>query len=240
MFGVHGNIMRLCPNETRSQTYLWCGLAGGISGLAQSLISCPMELVKTRAQLSRQPVTHCLRNILHHEGGTRALFRGLGITVARDCPAIATYFCTYEMLIDYLRPPIRSLPSTFELLLAGGTAGAVSWFVIYPLDVIKSRIQATEGKQPCSTIECIRQVIHQDGLRAFMRGCSPTMIRAFPTNATTFAVVTWTLYLYESVCHKPSSLPVGSSVYDDHHCESNGSGHSFNTSVGSSSGQILK
>ena len=82
------------------------------------------------------------------------------------------------------------------LLFAGGTAGAVSWLVIYPLDVIKSRIQA--GNNYNSMRQCVKHSLSEEGVGVFVRGVAPTLVRAFPTNAATFAVVTWTLWTYES------------------------------------------
>lgn len=197
VFGVHGSIMRLCPNETHQQRLKWSGIAGSCAGITQSLISSPIELVKTRAQLSSFTVLQCCKHILNTEGGFRGLYRGFGITLARDCPGFATYFYAYEYLIHQLRGPHRKVPTTMDMLLAGGTAGAISWLVIYPLDVIKSRLQAS--MQYASVKHCVRDMVQQEGLGALMRGCGPTLMRAFPTNAATFAVVTWTLYYYETI-----------------------------------------
>lgn len=196
VFGVHGSVMRRCPNESRNQFYLWNGLAGLMSGFAQSLVSCPMEMVKTRAQLSSLSPRECIRRICAQEGGRRALFKGFGVTLWRDCPAFAIYFASYEWMLDYYRRRSSlNRITTLDLLMAGGTAGALSWFVIYPVDVIKSRMQASTD--PLSTRQCVRIAWQDGGIKVFMRGCSPTLLRAFPTNAATFAMVTWTLYTYE-------------------------------------------
>ncbi len=231
---------------SRAQAYTWCGLAGAFAGFVQSVITGPMELVKTRSQLTQRPVGECLRRIVATEGGPRALFRGLGVTVARDTPGLATYFVTYEMLMDYLReraeaarqqellkrrrrktannftentelkentseiapppppppPPllVSPYPSTLAVLFAGGTAGMLSWLIVYPLDVIKSRLQA--DARFASSRQVVLETYRTEGLAVFMRGCSPTLLRAFPTNAATFAVVTWTLYSYEMYCNR--------------------------------------
>ena len=190
--------MRFCPNENKSQTIIWCTWAGFASGMAQSIISCPMELVKTRSQLQGTKVFQVTKNILRQEGGFRALYRGFTLTTLRDCPAFAVYFASYELLLDLLRHESGKddeLPSTWSLLLSGGLAGAISWLAIYPLDVIKSRVQADQ-KYPNMRV-CLRDMIKNEGFSVLMRGMSPTMLRAFPTNAATFAVVTWTLYTYE-------------------------------------------
>lgn len=235
--------MRLAPMPTdgrrsKTQTYTWCALAGAVSGFVQSIITGPMELVKTRSQLTQQPVTTCFRQILAQEGGLRGLFRGLGVTFARDTPGLATYFLTYEMLMDYLRerrqtvsfassasgsaclgfidpPPDTQLyPSTLAVLFAGGVAGMLSWLIVYPLDVIKSRLQA--DTRYASSAQVVLETYKKEGLSVFMRGCSPTLLRAFPTNAATFAVVSWTLYSYETFYRQADrpTLPANGEILD--------------------------
>ena len=60
------------------------------------------------------------------------------------------------------------------------------WAVIYPIDMIKSRIQtdgfsAADGQKYKSTLDCVRTVWRTEGLPAFMRGLGPTLIRyVFP------------------------------------------------------------
>jgi len=192
VFGVYGSLMRLRPGEP---TLLWQATAGSIAGISQSVITCPMELIKTRAQLTSSSVLSCFRKIIRTEGGSRALYRGLVATVARDAPAFATYFSCYELILSLTKTSSSHPPSTLNLLLSGGTAGAMSWLVVYPLDVIKSRIQADTRYK--SIRHCVRQSLTEEGLQVFVRGVAPTLVRAFPTNAATFAVVTWTLYTYE-------------------------------------------
>ena len=83
-------------------------------------------------------------------------------------------------------PPIR--PSTTTVLLSGGFAGAMSWTVIYPMDVIKSNIQTSQGSQGilATTLSLKRKY----GWGIFTRGLGVTVLRAFPVNAAVF-------YFYE-------------------------------------------
>ncbi|KAH7644495.1 mitochondrial basic amino acids transporter [Dermatophagoides farinae] len=211
VFGVYGSVMRFCPGQSRQQDLTWSGIAGLFAGMTQSIISSPMELVKTRAQLNSITEWDCMKRILRNEGGLRGLYRGFGITLARDCPAFATYFFTYEWMIGNLQQKSKKnqsalateQPSTFDMLAAGGTAGALSWLVIYPLDVIKSRIQADNRYKSVS--HCLREIIDREGFNVLMRGCSPTLIRAFPANGATFVVVTWTLFAYEKYVNQSTN-----------------------------------
>lgn len=62
----------------------------------------------------------------------------MNITFLREGPGFGSYFLCYELLT---RNESSESISTPHMLLAGGTAGAVSWFLAYPIDVIKSRMQ---------------------------------------------------------------------------------------------------
>jgi solute carrier family 25 carnitine/acylcarnitine transporter 20/29 len=61
------------------------------------------------------------------------------------------------------------------------------WAVIYPIDMIKSRMQ-TDGFTPAtgqkykSTMDCVRTVWRTEGFSAFTRGIVPTLIRCVYPN----------------------------------------------------------
>ncbi len=80
---------------------------------------------------------------------------------------------------------------TLGMMLAGGMAGVISWIVTFPIDVVKTRLQCDDRGKYNGIIDCIRKTYSTEGHRAFSRGLVSTVIRAFPTNAATFTVVTW-------------------------------------------------
>ena len=145
IFGVYGNVQRRMEDPTSLKSH---AVAGAVAGLSQSVISSPMELVKTRIQVQGQSVpcgvapysgpADCLRQIWRGEGW-RGVFRGLGVTVAREIPAFAVYFASFEAMTrqDDASKPI----GTAHMMLAGGMAGMFSWLLTYPIDVVKSRLQ---------------------------------------------------------------------------------------------------
>lgn len=112
------------------------------SGIVQSFICSPMELIKTRMQIQKQKVSIGPIQYLAHIYKTERLsgvFKGLNITFLRESLAFGIYFSSYEWLT---RNESSSPISTPHLLAAGGAAGAFSWLFTYPIDVIKSRLQA--------------------------------------------------------------------------------------------------
>lgn len=93
VFGVYGNVQRLCTDPESLQTH---ALAGGVAGFYQSIICSPMELAKTRMQLEdSSPIKHksslhCIAYIFRTEGFTGTM-KGLLATIARDIPGTFCY-----------------------------------------------------------------------------------------------------------------------------------------------------
>lgn len=218
-FGVYGNVQRMTSDPHSLQSHFFAGAA---AGLFQSFICSPMELIKTRLQLQNNTPTavqfknpfQCLAHIWRTEK-FRGVFRGLGITAARDVPGFSSYFLFYELMT-------RSTPhpSAVHTLMAGGMAGTLSWVVTFPIDIIKSQLQAdgmSGGAHRYNGIwDCARKGYREEGYRFFTRGLTSTLIRAFPMNATCFLVVSWTLKLSQSATntqlhvahHQPEPLAV--------------------------------
>uniref|UniRef100_T1HQQ0 Uncharacterized protein n=1 Tax=Rhodnius prolixus TaxID=13249 RepID=T1HQQ0_RHOPR len=58
------------------------------------------------------------------------------------------------------------------------------------MDVVKSRMQADNLSNPKykGVVDCLLKSYQEEGRSIFMKGMWVTVLRAFPTNATTFAV----------------------------------------------------
>jgi hypothetical protein len=137
--------------------------------------------------------------------GLRGIFRGLGTTICREVPGFGTYFLAYELMT---RPAGPGPVSTFHMLLAGGLSGTLSWVVTYPIDVVKSRLQV-DGMggvyRYTGFMDCLKKSIQAEGYCVMTRGLWSTVLRAFPTNAATFTVVTWVIRWADANCVETTS-----------------------------------
>ena len=106
--------------------------AGAISGAVSAFVTAPTELVKCIAQMNvRSKGTleeefAIFKRMYQRHGllGAHGPRRGLGITVIRETPSFATYFCLYEALSRrYEAHASKSVVS----LVAGGFAGMAAW-----------------------------------------------------------------------------------------------------------------
>lgn len=200
IFGVQGNLSRMLEPGLSSQC-----IAGGIAGAVQSIVCCPMELAKTRVQVQSsgektyQGSFDCLLKI-YRQNGVKGCYKGMTLTLLRETPAFAIYFGTFELFCHTLRPEGENIDciGPLAILMAGGLSGISSWVATYPIDVVKSRFQADETgrkRKYHSMVDCVRKTYRSGGLSAFSQGLTATILRAFPTNAATFATVTVTLRL---------------------------------------------
>ena len=78
-----------------------------------------------------------------HQNGFRGLFRGLTSTIAREMPGYFFFFGGYELTREILAKPGQSKDEIGwqRTMVAGAVGGLVLWLVIFPADVVKSRIQ---------------------------------------------------------------------------------------------------
>lgn len=96
--------------------------------------------------------------------------------------------------------------AALKVLLCGGIAGIVTWGSVFPLDMVKTRLQAQtmhdhvaepagEGRallrrprQTLNSFEIAREVYRTEGVHAFYRGLGICSIRAFIVNAVQVCV----------------------------------------------------
>ena len=119
-------------------------------------------------------------------------------TIVREIPSIAGQFAAYEYLkAAFLRYSCSDKLSIAQVSVAGGLAGMLCWFVSYPQDIIKTRLQLDPSYKQQSKLDggfsvCMKDIYRRDGWKGFFRGLTPCLIRAYLANAIGF-------YIYEEV-----------------------------------------
>ncbi|KAI4861228.1 solute carrier family 25 member 45 [Hypoxylon rubiginosum] len=185
--------------------------AGAIGGQATWVVSTPTELIKCRAQLSSPPASSwSIAKQVFKTEGIRGLYFGGAVTALRDSVGYGFYFWSYELTSKWVESS-RQNSSTFsqdaaKVLLCGGLAGVVSWVSIFPLDVIKTRVQAqtfdatttpllgssaSPPQKRMGAVEVARNAYREGGARVFFRGLTVCSVRAFIVNAVQWAVYEW-------------------------------------------------
>ena len=150
----------LQPGEVASPVNSF--LAGSAGGLLQCVILVPSEVIKCTMQAGSipsianssgafAPTIETIRYIQRTEG-IRGLYKGLGVTCLREIPAIGIYFFSYKNIRSKLHSwqggTAATEVSTPATMVAGAVAGALSWLLLYPIDVIKTNMQSSVAVDP--------------------------------------------------------------------------------------------
>jgi solute carrier family 25 carnitine/acylcarnitine transporter 20/29 len=129
-----------------------------------------------------------------HEGVLKGLYRGEAVTILREAQAYGIWFLTFEYLMnaDARRNRVRREDiSSFKVAAYGGLAGEALWLASYPFDVVKSKMQSDgfgAAMRYHGMRDCFLQTYRTEGLKGFWKGIGPTLLRAMPVSAGTFAV----------------------------------------------------
>ncbi|XP_054800016.1 calcium-dependent mitochondrial ATP-magnesium/phosphate carrier protein 2-like isoform X3 [Prosopis cineraria] len=177
--GISGNI--------HAGKYL---LAGGLAGAASRTATAPLDRLKTilQIQTTRTHIMPALKNIWK-EGGFLGFFRGNGLNVLKVAPESAIRFYTYETLIKTWIVNSKgdqeggSGIGTVGHVLAGGLAGGIAQTTIYPMDLIKTRVQTyafSQGGRIPRLGNLSKDIWVHEGPRAFYRGLVPSLLGIIP------------------------------------------------------------
>ncbi|KAI8826827.1 mitochondrial carrier domain-containing protein [Fimicolochytrium jonesii] len=185
-------------------------LSGAFSGLANSILSGPIEHIRTRLQVqSKNPTPGTVMYTgpwdvtrkIYTTHGLRGLYKAQHVTLIREFVGYGAYFATYEYLMQ--REMInhnkkRSEVEMWKQCAYGAGSGYALWLSVYPVDVVKSMLQVDGfGKEAKwrGMWDCARRTIAQEGVRGLYRGFGPCMLRAAPVNAATFVAYEATMNL---------------------------------------------
>jgi hypothetical protein len=99
-----------------------------------------------------------------------------GINVIKIAPESAIKFAAYEQVKRIIRGPDARPMSIFERFVAGACAGFVSQSVIYPMEVLKTRLALRKTGQYSGMIDAAKKIYIHEGVRAFYRGYIPNVL----------------------------------------------------------------
>ncbi|XP_016496130.2 calcium-dependent mitochondrial ATP-magnesium/phosphate carrier protein 2 [Nicotiana tabacum] len=161
-------------------------IAGGVAGAASRTATAPLDRLKVvlQVQTTRASIGPAVKNIWK-EGGLLSFFRGNGLNVMKVAPESAIKFYTYEMLKNVIASTKGEEQGDIGAsgrLVAGGLAGAVAQTAIYPMDLVKTRLQthACEGGKVPNLGKLSKDIWVKEGSRAFYRGLIPSLLGIIP------------------------------------------------------------
>ena len=169
-------------------------LSGGLAGIVISLVTNPIALVKVQLQTSvNMTILQCYSK-LWRQNGIRGLYRGMAPMMLMEGLGRGSFFACYEYTKILLSGGVdEASVSLWCRMVAASVSGTISWALIYPLDVVKSRIQmahpsaATAATSHPPAHLCMKDIIcsiyKEAGLKGMYRGISFTLLRAAPISS---------------------------------------------------------
>ena len=172
--------------------------SGGVAGAVSRSATAPIDRIKTIMQAGRLPSSGGIAPVagasaatsaaprvtlasaaraVWHEGGWRAFWRGNGANVAKVVPETATKYVAFDILKRQLAKDPGNA-TVLERFAAGGMAGAAAQTVVYPLEIVKTRVSLSAGG--CSMATVIAGVLRTEGTRGLFKGLTPSLVGIFP------------------------------------------------------------
>ncbi|KAI1114988.1 mitochondrial carrier domain-containing protein [Nemania sp. NC0429] len=170
VFFIHSN-PEVCVAVPRLE-----GFGGGGGGA-----ECAVEQAQKRTFTS---TFDGMRKIARNEGLT-TLWRGLSPTLLMAIPANIIYFTGYDWLRYNKKSPISRLArDDSKAVTAGSTARILAVAAVSPIELFKTRLQASSGSTATShlrdTFHGIREMVAEHGYRSLWRGITLHLWRDVP------------------------------------------------------------
>ncbi|KAK4118703.1 mitochondrial carrier [Parathielavia appendiculata] len=184
-------------------------VAGGIGGMTAQFCVYPIDTLKFRLQcetVQGGPQGNALllrtAKTMWADGGLRAAYRGLGLGLIGMFPYSAIDIGTFEMLKkSYTRTMARYYGiheddmhiSNVTTAVLGATSGALGATIVYPLNVLRTRLQTqgTAMHPPTYTgiVDVATKTVRNEGMHGLYKGLTPNLLKVAPALS-----ITWVCY----------------------------------------------
>lgn len=137
-----------------------------------------LPLFQVHDKAGRLTVRDGLRTMLA-EGTPRAFFKGNGANVIKIAPETALKLTVNDRLKKVVaQDPLSITPG--ERFVAGAAAGACAQTLIYPLELIRTRLALCESGRYRGIAHAAASIVRTEGWPAFYRGLTPSLIGILP------------------------------------------------------------
>jgi len=165
-------------------------VSGWVGGACGFLFGHPFDTLKVRQQaLNHTSIVFTFRDCIRQDG-LRSLMRGLSYPILSVGFINSLFFGVFDQVLTNISP--SSPPSYLHLFSAGCVAGAAQLVLAVPVDLVKIRLQAEQGRFT-GPGHCLRTIYQERGLRGCYKGIIPQGFRDVKASGLYFLVYSYTL-----------------------------------------------
>lgn len=228
-------VWKTYPNSTSPRwkpvTHFVCG---GVAGCLAATVAQPLDVLRTRLVAQGEPKIY--KNLhdatfrMYRNEGLRSFYKGLVPTLVQIFPHAGLQFGFYaffkalwEMALHIKKKDPYQPADVEESLVCGALSGICSKGIIYPLDMVKKRLQV-QGFQEAretfgrvqkynSMVNCFKVVVKEEGATAFFKGLTPSTVKAGLSVALIFCTYEQCLTVVRGYIHDdevPVATPASS------------------------------
>ncbi|KAM6317722.1 mitochondrial thiamine pyrophosphate carrier [Podargus strigoides] len=185
-------------------------ICGGLAACTATAAVQPVDTLRTRFAAQGEPkVYRHLRHAvvtMYKTEGPRTFYRGLTPTLIAVFPYAGLQFSFYNILQQFAEwaiPTEGKKGGNVKNLVCGSCAGIISKTLTYPFDLFKKRLQVGGFEQARAAfgqvrtygglLDCIRQIIREEGPSGYFKGLSPSLLKAAVSTGLIF-------FWYELFC----------------------------------------
>ncbi|KAH8254327.1 hypothetical protein KR032_009578 [Drosophila birchii] len=188
----------------RDHIFLRHFLCGGIAGCCSCAASYPFDIVRTQVMATENVIHRTMVQGFRHVygmNGWNGFTRGLSFALLETFPLMGLKFLFYKYLNALTQAMQQKKKHEIHggsLLVNAAVAGGIAKVVVYPVDLVKKRLQMETFKKDlkgsccqidCPTLQrCIATTLQYEGVRGFYKGLAPTVVRSMLANAIYFSV----------------------------------------------------
>ncbi|KAF9585386.1 mitochondrial thiamine pyrophosphate transporter [Lunasporangiospora selenospora] len=221
-------------------------LSGSTAGIMATACTYPFDLLRTRFAVQRDVkvytgVLQAFGHIFRNDGIT-GFYRGMSPALIQVIPYMGVMFASYDTLKQTaswlkqradlsapLQPSTEGIRTNWEEnarqillgledMVCGGLSGVISKTTVYPLDMVRKRLQIQGSAQqqqqmvfetgrvyasathlqpplasmpmgqPTTVWRCMIHIVRHEGYLALYKGLTPGLLKAAPSSAVTFLV----------------------------------------------------
>ncbi|CAG9467870.1 unnamed protein product [Pedinophyceae sp. YPF-701] len=194
---VRGHAHKVSEARVSKAASPWGHLvAGAAAGAVSRTLTAPLETIRLMSMTGSVVAGRTLAAQVRHvvgASGVRGLFSGNGANVMRTAPQKALDFFVFDAALRALvRAGGRSetaAPNTAQILGAAAAAGAASHTVLYPLEVIRTRLTCGDAALRAGGIAGVaRDIVAREGVSGLYRGLGPSVLAIIPEAAITYGL----------------------------------------------------